>query len=101
MAKRSSEPVWRPRAILITCEHAGREIPPRWRRHFRGASEILRSHRGLDIGAFDVALALAEHLAAPLIFSRTSRLLIELNRSLDHPRLFSEYTRDLDESERA
>jgi predicted N-formylglutamate amidohydrolase len=88
-------PSWRPTFLLITCEHGGHDIPRAYRAHFRGATEILRSHRGWDPGALTLAQRLAADLAAPLIFSTTSRLLVELNRSLDQPDLFSEFTRSL------
>lgn len=86
---------WRPTFILLTCEHGGREVPAEYRQCFAGASDVLRSHRGYDIGALGVAHRLADRLAAPIIFSTTTRLLIELNRSRDHVLLFSEFTRDL------
>lgn len=86
--------------VLVTCEHGGRDVPAPYRRHLRGARAILRSHRGWDPGALPVARRLAERLAAPLIASTTTRLLVELNRSLEHPQLHSEYTRHLDEARR-
>jgi predicted N-formylglutamate amidohydrolase len=43
---------------------------------------------------------MAARLAAPIIFSTTTRLLVDLNRSLDAADLFSEFTRDLGEQER-
>lgn len=48
-----------------------------------------------------VARRLASEFEAPLFFSKTSRLLVELNRSPGHPRLFSEYTCDLDDDDKA
>jgi len=42
-----------------------------------------------------MATALARALTAPLVTSNVSRLLIDLNRSIGHPRLFSEATRGL------
>ena len=41
--------------ILVTCEHAGNRIPAEYRSLFRGASALLRSHRGYDPGLFPVA----------------------------------------------
>jgi predicted N-formylglutamate amidohydrolase len=55
----------------------------------------LKSHRGWDPGAIELAKEFATKLKAPLFAAQTSRLLIELNRSLPHPSLFSEFTRDL------
>lgn len=91
---------WTPDVLIITCEHAGREVPPEHRARFRNARDVLRTHRGSDIGALPVAERMAARLQAPLLFSLTTRLLVDLNRSTTSPQLFSEFTRDLDESER-
>ncbi|MHB0974227.1 MAG: N-formylglutamate amidohydrolase [Thiobacillus sp.] len=80
--------------VLITCEHGGNGIPPRYRVLFAGFEALLRSHRGYDPGALAVARKLARALDAPLFVSTTSRLLIDLNRSIGHPKLYSEATRD-------
>jgi predicted N-formylglutamate amidohydrolase len=80
--------------VLITCEHGGNRIPTRYRHLFDGFNDMLASHRGHDPGARVMARELALALAAPLFVSTTSRLLIDLNRSIGHPRLFSEATRD-------
>lgn len=81
--------------LLLTCEHGGRRIPAAHRSLFRGAGGILRSHRGWDPGALPLARRLARATSAPLIASTTTRLLVELNRSVGHPDLFSEFTREL------
>jgi predicted N-formylglutamate amidohydrolase len=78
---------------LITCEHGGNRIPPRYRPLFAGFEALLGSHRGFDPGALALARDLAGMLAAPLFVSTTSRLLIDLNRSIGHPKLYSEATR--------
>ena len=83
--------------ILITCEHGGNRIPARYRPLFAGFEESLQSHRGYDPGALAVARQMAKALAAPLFFSTTSRLLIELNRTIGHPSLYSEVTRNAPE----
>ena len=80
--------------VLITCEHGGNRIPPRYRALFAGFEALLHSHRGYDPGALVVARKLARVLDAPLFVSTTSRLLIDLNRSIGHPKLYSEATRD-------
>lgn len=54
---------------------------------------MLRTHRGYDFGALRIAREMAASLPAPLLCSTVSRLLIDLNRSPGHPRLFSEATR--------
>lgn len=78
---------------LVTCEHGGNRIPPRYRPLFAGFEAPLGSHRGFDPGALALARELAAALDAPLFFSTTSRLLIDLNRSTGHPKLYSEATR--------
>ena len=84
--------------ILITCEHGGNRIPARYRPLFAGFEESLQSHRGYDPGALAVARQMATALDAPLFFSTTSRLLIELNRTIGHPALYSEATRNAPET---
>lgn len=88
-------------AVVVTCEHAGNAVPARWAGLFRGARPLLESHRGHDPGALHCARALARSARAPLLFATTSRLLVDLNRSLGHPRLYSDRTRVLPASERA
>jgi predicted N-formylglutamate amidohydrolase len=87
--------------LLLTCEHGGNHIPPPYRALFRGAGEVLKSHRGWDPGAVELADRCAKELTAPLFSATVSRLLIELNRSLHHRSLFSQYTRDLDQAAKA
>lgn len=80
--------------VLITCEHGGNRIPARYRALFAGFEALLHCHRGYDPGALAMARKLAGVLDAPLFVSTTSRLLIDLNRSIGHPKLYSEATRD-------
>jgi len=68
-------------SCLVTCEHGGNAIPSRYESLFAGQEQLLASHRGYDPGALSMAKTLARALAAPLIASTTSRLLVELNRS--------------------
>lgn len=80
--------------LVLTCEHALNEIPGEYRDLFPEARDILESHRGYDPGARD----LFEHLIALGDFTYThkiSRLLVEVNRSIGHPHLFSEFTKGL------
>jgi len=87
-------------AFLISCEHGGNLVPPAYRALFAGAGKLLESHRGYDIGILPLARSFARGLLAPLMVSQITRLLVDLNRSEGHPRLFSELTRTLPESER-
>jgi predicted N-formylglutamate amidohydrolase len=62
---------------------------------FAGHEELLQSHRGWDRGALEMAHHVARRLRAPLFAAETTRLLVDLNRSVDHPEVFSELTRHL------
>ena len=86
------------RSILITCEHAGNELPESYKYLFKRGKEVLESHRGWDPGASILASYLGVELAVPVFMHPTSRLLVEVNRSLNHPQLFSEFTIDLEPS---
>jgi predicted N-formylglutamate amidohydrolase len=87
--------------FIITCEHGGNRIPAPYRRLFRGQRALLDSHRGYDPGALVMATALATTWRAPLVASTVSRLLIDLNRSIGHPQLFSAATRGVPAQTRA
>jgi predicted N-formylglutamate amidohydrolase len=79
--------------IIISCEHGGNRVPREYQSLFRGKQSILQSHRGRDQGALELAQGLAAKIKAPLFSSVTTRLLVDLNRSLHHRHLFSEFTR--------
>ncbi len=85
---------------LLTCEHGGSRVPPPWKPLFSGAQDVLRSHRGWDRGALCTFRRLVPEIADAAYYSTTTRLLVDLNRSPAHRDLFSEFTRDLDASER-
>lgn len=79
--------------MLFSCEHGGNRIPAEYKPLFAGYAKRLESHRGYDIGALQLAREFAGHFEAPLFYSTTSRLLVDLNRSRRHPGLYSEATR--------
>ena len=85
---------------LITCEHGGNRIPAKYWPLFRKHRALLESHRGYDPGALAVARDFAAAFDAELVYSTTSRLLVELNRSPNHPQLFSTITKTLPVEER-
>lgn len=85
----------RPERLLLSCEHGGHEVPEPYAALFVADEALLRSHRGWDAGALDLARALARGTGAPLLASTVTRLLVDLNRSPHHPRLFSERSRRL------
>ena len=82
---------------VLTCEHGGNRVPAAHRARFatRRARMALHSHRGFDPGALEVARALGRSLEVPVIYSTVTRLLVDLNRSVGHPELFSEFTSGL------
>jgi predicted N-formylglutamate amidohydrolase len=86
--------------LVLSCEHATRHVPREYRPLFRGAAGVLKSHQGWDPGTLELGNRLSGRLGCPLIVAEVSRLLIELNRSLHHPRLFSSYSRGLPADER-
>jgi predicted N-formylglutamate amidohydrolase len=79
--------------FLISCEHGGNRIPTRYRPLFSGHEALLHTHRGYDAGALRLARDMAAALDARLVAATVSRLLIDLNRSIRHPCLYSEATR--------
>lgn len=70
--------------LILVCEHASNRIP-----HALGdlglTTAARTSHVAWDPGAFDVARYLADDLAAPLVFSRFSRLVYDCNRHTQAP----------------
>ncbi len=86
-------------ALVVSCEHGGNRIPAAHRAAFARAGRALASHRGYDPGALELARDFARSLDAPLVYSTTSRLLIELNRSLHHPQLLSPWSRGIPQEE--
>lgn len=86
---------------LFTCEHGGHDIPAELRHAFDAADEELASHRGWDPGALQAFEALAAAHADAAFCATTSRLLVDLNRSLHHPQVFSRRMRGLSPATRA
>lgn len=84
----------------MTCEHGGNRVPPLYRRLFRGLRGPLQTHLGYDSGALLMARELSAAFKAPLVASLVTRLLVDLNRSVGHPRLHGEPVRNLSREER-
>lgn len=85
--------------LVISCEHGGNDIPKDFQKYFLNQQSLLESHRGYDAGTLDLFKKLVP--IADFSESNTvSRLLIECNRSLHHPKLFSEISKKLPDSER-
>ena len=87
--------------VLISAEHASNTIPAQWAHLFATpeAQAALHSHRGWDPGTAEPATEIARAAQQRPHLGVVSRLLIELNRSLNHPQLWSEYSRKLSDSE--
>ena len=83
--------------LILTCEHGGNEIPDTYKKYFKNKA-ILKTHRAYDLGALDLFQYL-NPLSDDSYFSTTSRLLVELNRSLHHNHLYSKFTKDISKSE--
>lgn len=83
-------------AIVLSCEHGGNMVPDEFSELFRNASDVLESHRGWDPGALELFFEMVGTGVDFSLFSETTRLLIDLNRSLNKRTLFSEFTRPLD-----
>lgn len=98
MRQRRGEDRLRP---IVTCEHGGNAVSARHASLFVDHQDLLASHRGWDPGALELAERLAVRLGAPLYAARTTRLLVDLNRSPDAPDLFSEISRALPAGELA
>lgn len=84
-----------PHFLFFSCEHATNFIPPLYQHLFREESEVLDTHRGYDIGALELVSFLAEKCFAPLHTAKVSRLLVDLNRSTHHPKIFSTWSKTL------
>lgn len=84
-----------PVRVIVSCEHASASVPTPYKKLFDGQQVLLQSHRGYDIGALDIAKVVAKALGAPLVAGQSTRLLVDLNRSMGHPGQFSELTRGL------
>lgn len=82
-------------SFLISAEHASNRVPEIWQPMFAGEADVLDSHRAWDPGSREMADSLASALDAPLLAGQMTRLLIDLNRSQDHPRRFSEFSRGI------
>lgn len=87
-------------SLVLTCEHAGNEIPEKYKDLFFGYEDILSTHRGYDLGVLSLAEYFARNLKVKLYKTKTTRLLVDTNRSLWRRTLFSEITRHLSKQQK-
>lgn len=85
--------------LILTCEHATNLLPSSYHSLFKNEQDLLNTHEGFDIGAFEVYKSL-QNLAHYSLHYPWSRLLIEINRSLHHPNLFSIISKKMDKAEK-
>ncbi len=90
----------KPTRLILTCEHAGNEVPPQLREQLGIPPRVVDSHRGYDRGSLEIAQRLARACRAELLVSQTSRLVVDLNRSERSPELFSRYAERLSQKQR-
>ncbi len=81
--------------LIVSCEHASNRIPVEYRDLFAGSQDVLDSHQGWDPGVIELVAAFEKVFQTKVELGQWSRLLVELNRSLGHPKLFSQFTREL------
>ncbi len=84
--------------LVFTCEHGGNQIPPEFNYLFKNKGEVLESHKGWDPGALTIFKEFANRKNDFHLFSETSRLLVELNRSEENSQLFSIFTSQIDQA---
>lgn len=69
---------------LILCDHASNYVPKKLD-NLGLSEEELQGHMAWDIGVGAISRQLSDILDAPAILANYSRLVIDLNRRLDHP----------------
>jgi predicted N-formylglutamate amidohydrolase len=85
--------------LVLTCEHANNALPKKYRSYFSEFKQRLETHEGYDLGAFSIF----KNLKPLATFSSSypwSRLLIEVNRSLQHSQLFSSISKSFSEQQK-
>lgn len=87
-------------ALIISCEHAVDTVPDQYLSLFIPYQALLASHRGIDFGALTIADDIAQHIPSDFVQARSTRLLVDCNKSPHHPRCFSAVTRNLSADEK-
>lgn len=73
---------------MVTCEHASNRVPAELGRLGLSAKQ-LSQHIAWDPGAAAIARAIANRIGCPLHLAKWSRLVVDTNRRLGHPKLFA------------
>jgi len=74
--------------VVLTCEHAFNTLPEDYSWSESDKRNFVDDHWGLDLGAIEMAIALAKELKCVLVHSLYSRLLLDPNRSIVSDTLF-------------
>lgn len=85
----------KPIALHISCEHAVNTVPPEYLHLFKGQEDVLQTHRGIDLGALDIADHLSQVFPCSYTQATVCRLVIDCNRSLSHSHCFSKFSNKL------
>lgn len=81
--------------VVLSCEHGGNEVPKEYQYLFQNSQDILKTHRAYDIGAADLTRSFVYDEVSHCQVATTTRLLVDINRSLYRRTLFSEFTKHL------
>lgn len=87
-------------SFLITCEHASPAVPEPWEAVLGDYISECEAHQIWDPGTAEIATHLGKLLDAPVFRGEHTRLLVDLNRSVTNPNLFSPPVRELPEQTR-
>ena len=85
--------------LIVTCEHGGNIVLNDIKSFIRIPGKVLHSHWGYDKGAYEIFRHLSS-LSDADFYSRVSRLVIDLNRSLHNQKLFSEFSESMTDTEK-
>jgi predicted N-formylglutamate amidohydrolase len=88
-------PAVSPGQFVISAEHASNRIPARYKNLSLSKRQI-RSHIAWDPGTREIARALAKALGCACHEGSYSRLLVDLNRSVGHPKLMARRSFSID-----
>lgn len=86
--------------LILSCEHFSNLVPEDYKGLFTNADNILKTHRAWDIGANILLKYLENTFGITPWKGEVTRLLVDLNRSIGHKNLYSEFTKVLSRSER-
>ncbi|MBN2509375.1 MAG: N-formylglutamate amidohydrolase [Spirochaetales bacterium] len=87
--------------LICSCEHGGNRVPFRFRKLFKGRRELLKSHRGYDLGVAPVYRRMTRRFGCSGVSSSMTRLLIDQNRTEGNSSLFPALAGPLEPSDRA